>query len=88
MVQFPQCHTRLTVASDGLHRAVVERHLRHPGYRDLDAAVASAVARRTGRGWRLDKADRSAQIDAAVALAMAVERASYRVEPARLLGWL
>jgi hypothetical protein len=88
MVAFPQSHARMTVASEGLHRVVVERGLRHCGFPGLDAAVASAVARRTGRGWRLDKADRTAQIDAAVALAMAVERASARPEPVRLLGWI
>ncbi len=54
----------------------------------LDAAIASAVAKQTGRGWRLDKADRTAQIDATVAVAQAVERAEHVEHPARLLGWL
>jgi hypothetical protein len=45
--------------------------------------------RLTGRGWRIDKGARDAQIDAAVALAMAVDRATAdQPEPARLLGWL
>jgi hypothetical protein len=42
----------------------------------------------TGCGGRLTKAHRTAQIDAVIAMAMAVERAEYRTEPMRLLGWL
>jgi phage terminase large subunit-like protein len=78
----------MTVASEGLHAAIVEKRLRHPGHTDLDRHVASAVAKKTGRGWRLDKAARDSQIDAVVALAMAVERAQYQPEPAQIVGWL
>jgi phage terminase large subunit-like protein len=88
VVEFPQSHARMTVASEGLHAAIVERRLRHRGWRDLDQQVASAVAKQTNRGWRLDKADRNARIDAAIALAMAVERAQAKPEPVKLLGWL
>jgi hypothetical protein len=42
---------------------------------------------RSGRET-LDKSDRDAQVDAVVALAMAVERAQHREEPVRLLGWI
>lgn len=66
----------------------MERRLKHRGFRELDLQVASAVAKQTGRGWRLDKANNAAQIDATVALAMAVERAQHRPEPVRPLGWL
>ncbi|MEJ7569644.1 MAG: hypothetical protein WKF41_15435 [Gaiellaceae bacterium] len=52
------------------------------------AQVAAAIAKRTGRGWRLDKSTHDAQIDATVALAIAVDRAQYEAEPVRLLGWL
>ena len=45
------------------------------------------MALRTGRGWRLDKSTHDAQIDAAVALAIAVERAQVKLEPVRLLGF-
>ena len=69
--------------------AVVERRLRHPGDSDLDRHLAGAVAKATGRGWRLDKSERSAQIDAVVALAMAVERAQApQAAPVQLLGWI
>jgi phage terminase large subunit-like protein len=53
----------------------------------LNRHVANAIAKETPRGWRLDKAHRTASIDALVALAMAVERADQRAEPVRLLGW-
>jgi hypothetical protein len=46
------------------------------------------VAKDTARGWRIEKAHRSAQNDAVMALAMAVERAEQKPESVRLLGWL
>jgi hypothetical protein len=62
--------------------------LRHSGWKRLDQAVAGAIARRTGRGSRLDKGEAAATIDAAVSLPMACERAQFRPEPAQLLGWV
>ena len=50
--------------------------------------AASAVARHSRRGWRLEKANRSANIDAMVALAMAVDRVERQPETVELLGWL
>ena len=88
VVQFPQSHSRMTAASENLHRVIVEGKLTHPGHAELDRHVAAAVARKTGRGWRLDKLTKAAQIDAVVALAMAAERAEARPEPARILAWV
>jgi phage terminase large subunit-like protein len=88
MVEFPQSHARMTVASEGLHSVVTEKRLRHPGHPDLDRHVAQAVAKKTGRGWRLDKVARDAQIDAVISLAMAVERAQFKPADVELLGWL
>lgn len=39
-------------------------------------------------GWRIDKPNPRANIDAVIALAMAVERAQDKPEPVALLGWL
>jgi phage terminase large subunit-like protein len=86
VVQFPQSHTRMTIASEGLHAAIVERRLRHRGG-PLDLHVAAAAAKQTGRGWRLVKAA-DANIDAVIALAIACERAQVEAQPARLLGWI
>jgi phage terminase large subunit-like protein len=66
---------------------VIERRIRHPNHPDLNRHVASTAAKDSPRGWRLDKAHRTAQIDAVVALAMALERAEQKPEPVRLLGW-
>lgn len=88
MVEFPQSHARMVPASEGLHAAVVEHRLRHPGHADLDRHVANAVAKSTGRGWRLEQGARDANVDAVIALAMAVERAQARRPAPRLLGFL
>jgi phage terminase large subunit-like protein len=87
-VQFPQSDARLIPASDRLYRAVVERRLVLPDHARLRQHAANAIARDTRRGWRIDKAERSAPIDALIALAMALERAEVRPEPVALLGWL
>lgn len=79
----------MTICSERLHGLVVEQRLRHPGVAELDRHVAAAVAKPTPRGWRLTKSAEAAQIDAAIALAMAAERASTPAPPpAKLLGWI
>ena len=88
VVAFPQSSARMIPASERLYKAVIERRLAHPNDPALNRHVAAAIARDTPRGWRLDKAHRSAQVDGVVALAMAVERAEAKHEPVRLLGWL
>ena len=88
MVEFPQSHARMTVASERLASVIIEGRLRHPGDPELDRHIASAIAKPTGRGWRLYKLGRLDQIDAAGALAMAVERASFVPEPVRVLARL
>jgi hypothetical protein len=50
--------------------------------------ASNAVARHSRRGWRLEQAERSANIDSIIALAMALERAESRPEPVRVLGWV
>jgi phage terminase large subunit-like protein len=88
MVAFPQSHSRMTAATEGLHSAVVEKRLRHPGHPALDRHVAAAIAVKTGRGWHLSKTARDAQIDACIALALAIETAGTRPQPVELIGWL
>jgi phage terminase large subunit-like protein len=85
---FPQSNERMVPATERLYAAIQERRLRHPNDRDLNRHVAAVVARPTPRGPRIDKAKARHQVDAVVALAMAVERAEARPEPAKLLGWL
>lgn len=89
VVEVPMSSTRLGQMSEGLHGAIVAGRLVHPDHPTLNQHVAAAVAKQTPRGWRLDKSTDAVQIDALIALAMAVSRAEQPApEPARLLGWL
>lgn len=88
-VEVPMSSTRMGTASENLHGVVVSKRLTHPDHPELNQHVANAVAKQTPRGWRLDKSADGVQIDALVALMIAVERADQpAAEPARLLGWL
>jgi hypothetical protein len=75
-------------ASERLYKVVIERRITHPNAPDLNRHVTSAIARDTPRGWRVDKAHRSARVGGVIAMAMAVERAETKPEPVQLLGWL
>jgi len=89
VISFPQSNVRMVPASELLYAAVKEGRLKQPGDPELDRHMAAVVARQTERGPRLDKAKSRHQIDGAVALAMAIDRAEApKPEPARLLGWL
>ncbi|MGB0097921.1 MAG: hypothetical protein WBP81_35955 [Solirubrobacteraceae bacterium] len=72
-------------ASKGLHRAIVERRLVLPASEILAQHAADAVARQSRRGWRLDRASRGAgtNIDAIVALAVALDRLEHQPEAVR-----
>jgi len=74
--------------SDRLWKAITEGRIVHGNDPDLNRHVASAIAKDSPRGWRVDKAYRTAQIDAVIAMAMALERVEQKPEPVRLLGWL
>jgi hypothetical protein len=88
LVEFPQSHTRMVCASEGLHSAIVEGRLTHPGHVVLDRHVGGVIAKATGRGWRMVQAGPGVQIDGAIALAMAVERAGAPVDKLEMVGWL
>ena len=88
VVEFPQSNARMGPASERLHAAIVERRLSHPDDPVLNAHVRQAIARDTPRGWRLDKLKSRDNIDAVVALAMAVESAESPTPTVELLGWL
>jgi phage terminase large subunit-like protein len=81
VVEFPQSHARMTATSEHLHTKIVNGELQHPNDPALNRHIANAVAKQTGRGWRLDRSDRTAQIDAVIALAMCVERAANKPAP-------
>jgi phage terminase large subunit-like protein len=87
-VAFPQTDVRMCPASIALRDAIVERRLTVPDEDELATHAAAAVARHSRRGWRIDKASRADNIDAIIAICMAVERAEHREPEAQLLGWL
>jgi phage terminase large subunit-like protein len=76
--------------SETLHSVVVSTRLTHPGHPVLDRHAANAIAKPTNRGWKLSKSTDGVQIDALVALALAVSRVEQREPPqdVRLVGWL
>jgi Terminase large subunit, endonuclease domain len=85
---FPQHDARMIPASQRLYDAIVEGRIVHGNDPQLNAHVATAIARQGRRGWRIDKANRSDKIDAFVSLAMALDRLEDRPAPARLIGWM
>ena len=70
---FPQSDARMIPASAALHQAIVEGKIHHPDDPKLNEHIAAAVARHGRRGWRIDQAERGANIDGLVALVMAFE---------------
>jgi phage terminase large subunit-like protein len=88
VTEFPQSSARMGPASERLHAAIVEGRLRHLDDPALNAHVRQAIARDTPRGWRIDKAKSRDNIDAVVALAMALEAAEAPIPTVEFLGWL
>jgi phage terminase large subunit-like protein len=88
-VEFPQTSARMHPASERLYRAIIEKRLTHPDDPALNRHVAAAVAKSSPRGWQLAKAPGGGNVDGAIALAMAVDRASEPPpEPPKFLGFL
>ncbi len=88
VVAFPQHDARMIPASARLHAAITEQRITLPDNEELARHASEAIARHSRRGWRIDKPNPRANIDAIVALAMAVERAEEMPAPVEVLGWL
>jgi phage terminase large subunit-like protein len=88
VTQFPQTDARMVPASDRLYRAIVEKRVILPDSEELRQHAAAAIAKHSRRGWRIDKTQRADNIDAVIALCMALEAAEVKPEPVELLGWL
>lgn len=86
---FAQTDSRMIPASQALHRAIVEQRLVLPADEVLAAHASHAVARQSRRGWRLDRPSRSAglNIDAIIALAMALDRLENQPQGLEVVGW-
>ena len=88
VVAFPQHDARMIPASARLHAAVVEQRLTLPDDHELARHASDAIAKHSRRGWRIEKPNPRTNIDAMIALCMALERAEHRPQPVELLGWL
>lgn len=87
-VSFPQTDVRMIPASDRLYRAIVEKRLTLPDNDELRQHAAHAVAKHSRRGWRIERANRADNIDAIIALCMALDALEDQPAPVELLGWL
>lgn len=88
VVEFPQTTVRMAPASQRLYSAIVDKRITLPDNRELARHAADTIARHDRRAWRIDKPRKEINIDAIVALAMAVDRAENQPAPVELVGWL
>jgi phage terminase large subunit-like protein len=81
MVEFPQNDFRMAPASETLYELIRAGRLVHDGDELLRKHMLAAVPAETERGVRISKRRSKKQIDAAIALAMAAERALHAPPP-------
>jgi phage terminase large subunit-like protein len=78
----------MTPAIGNLYELIVKGRLTHDGDQPFANQVLNAVPRFNDRGFTLAKGKSRGRIDACIALALAVERAHAREEPAEpLVAW-
>ena len=80
MVEFAQSAQRMVPACGTLYEMIVGGRVAHDGAPVFTDQVLSAAPRSTDQGWRLSKGKSKRKIDAAIALAMAVDRATRKME--------
>jgi phage terminase large subunit-like protein len=78
MVEFPQSSGRMIPACGHAYEQIVNRKVAHDGSPTYTDQVLSAAQRMTDQGWRLSKGKSKRKIDAAIALVMALDRATSR----------
>jgi phage terminase large subunit-like protein len=78
MLQFPQSAARMVPACGHAYELIVSGKLVHDGAPVFTDQVLSAAQRLTDQGWRLSKGKSRRKIDAAIAMVMAVDRATRR----------
>ena len=87
MVEFSQSTARMVPACGTLYEMIVNQRIAHDGNPVFADQVLSAAQRSTDMGWRLSKGKSKRKIDAAIALAMAVDRATRRTETIQQPGF-
>jgi phage terminase large subunit-like protein len=80
MVEIPQSLERMTMAVGGLYAGIMGRTVTHDGDDAFTSQVMNAQPRFNERGFTLAKGKSRGRIDAAVAAALAIDRAQ-RAEP-------
>jgi phage terminase large subunit-like protein len=80
MVEFPQSAARMIPACGNAYELIVNKRVAHDGSPTFGDQVLSAAQRLTDTGWRLSKGKSKRKIDAAIALVMALDRATTRAE--------
>lgn len=83
MLEWRQDNAHMVPATHTLHEAVVTQKLRHGGHPVARSHALAAGVKETERGLRIKKTESRAPDDCVVALAMAVEWASRKVEQRR-----
>jgi phage terminase large subunit-like protein len=81
MVEIPQSVERMTVAIGGLYEAIMAGRLTHDADELFAQHILNAVPRFNDRGFTLTKSRSRGHIDAAIALALALERAQRATSP-------
>jgi phage terminase large subunit-like protein len=79
MIEVPQSPERMTPAIGNLYEIIVKGRLTHDGQPLFAAQVLNGVPRFNERGFTLAKGKSRGRIDAAIALALAVDRAANEV---------
>jgi phage terminase large subunit-like protein len=78
MLEFPQSSQRMVPACGHAYEVICSGRVVHGGDPIFSDQVQSASPRVTGEGWRLSKGKAKRKIDAAIALVIALDRASTR----------
>ena len=81
MLEVPQSVERMTVAIGGLYEAIMAGRLTHDADEVFAQHILNAVPRFNDRGFTLTKSRSRGHIDAAIALALALERAQRNTTP-------
>ena len=87
MVEFPQSAARMIPACGNLYELIVNQVIAHDGDPMFTDQLLSAAQRQTESGWRLSKGKSKRKIDAAIALAIASDRATSKQEVAPVAGF-
>jgi phage terminase large subunit-like protein len=78
MVEFPQSRQRMVPACGNAYELITMGRVLHDGSPVFTDQVLSAAQRMTDDGWRLSKGRSRRKIDAAIALVIALDRATMR----------